>query len=382
MIRRALIMVVAAALAACSPELLPRPQTPGPTLAPATSTPVPIVGPVVPAPGLTSIHMLDERNGWGISDTNILRTGDGGTTWIKVSPQKAGPLGYSVLSDFLDEQHAWILAPDPSDMLKGILYKSGDGGASWEQIPVPFGGGAMHFLDSKDGWMLASLGAGAGSMGVAVFQTNDGGSIWTQSYTNDPNQANAGKSLPLGGLKDGLSPIDMQVAWIGGVTYAPGVIYLYRTKDAGASWEQVQVKVPDGYDQADFETRGPIFTTANTAYLPVTVSSQNGVMLAVYVSRDGGTSWLVTPNMIPQGGAMDFVSTQDGFVWNGTNFYVTHDGAQTWTTVSPDVTFGDSFSGMDFVTPITGFVLTGDASGAHGLYKTNNGGSTWDVLQK
>jgi photosystem II stability/assembly factor-like uncharacterized protein len=105
-------------------------------------------------------------------------------------------------------------------------------------------------------------------------------------------------------------------------------------------------------------------------------------MLAVYVSRDGGTSWLVTPNMIPQGGAMDFVSTQDGFVWNGTNFYVTHDGAQTWTTVSPDVAFGDGFSGMDFVTPNIGFVLTGDASGAHGLYKTNNGGSTWDVLQK
>ncbi len=107
---------------------------------------------------------------------------------------------------------------------------------------------------------------------------------------------------------------------------------------------------------------------------------QNGVMMAIYISSDGGTSWLLTPTMIPQGGAMDFVSAKDGYVWNGSTFYVTHDGAQTWATASPDVTFGDSFGGMDFVNPTTGFVLTSDASGAHGLYVTNDGGKTWNVL--
>ena len=79
---------------------------------------------------------------------------------------------------------------------------------------------------------------------------------------------------------------------------------------------------------------------------------------------------------------MDFVSAEDGFVWNGTAFYVTKDGAQTWKTISPDVSFGDSFSGMDFVSPSIGFVLTSHASGLRGLYKTTDGGATWNVIGK
>ena len=381
MIRRILILSLALSLVACTPELIPRPVTPGPSAVPATKTPVPINAPIVTSPALAKIAMLDESNGWGISDTAVVRTTDGGSTWYNLSPQNPGQLGYFVASSFLDALHGWILAPDTTDMLKGTLFSTADGGATWKHVAVPFGGGDLHFLDAKHGWMMAGLGAGAGSMGVAVLQTADGGQTWTQTYTNDPNQPNAGSSLPLGGLKDGLSPVNMEIAWIGGVTYAPGVIYLYRTKDAGATWVQSTIKVPDGYDQAQFETRGPIFVGANSAFLPVTVSSQNGVLLAVYVSHDGGANWLATPTMIPQGGAMDFVSALDGFVWNGSGFYVTHDGAQTWNTVHPDVAFAEGFSSMDFVSPTTGYVITSNAN-AHGLYVTNNGGVNWNVLGK
>jgi hypothetical protein len=240
----------------------------------------------------------------------------------------------------------------------------------------------MRFLDAKQGWIMASLGAGAGSMGVAIFQSKDGGSTWTQSYTNDPNQPNAGDSLPLGGLKDGLTPIDMQIAWVGGVTYTPGVIYLYESQDSGHSWNLFQLAPPAGYEQAQLETLGPTFVTLGAAYLPVSLASQNGELEAIYVSHNAGTSWVITPTLIPFGGKMDFVSADDGFVWNGTDFYVTKDGAQTWTTVPPDVAFGDSFSGMDFVSPTTGFVVTSDATGNRNLYKTTDGGATWNYLGK
>lgn len=382
MLRKAFVILLALILVACTPELIPRPVTPGPTLPPPTATPVPINAPAVTSPALAKISMLDDKNGWAISDTAVLRTIDGGHTWYNLSPENPGQLGYFVASSFLDAQHGWILVPDANDMLKGTLFSTGNGGAAWNHVSVPFGGGDLRFLDARTGWMMASLGAGAGSMGIAVYQTNDGGATWTQTYINDPNQPGAGSSLPLGGLKDGMTAVSSEVAWIGGITYTPGVIYLYQTKDGGATWQQVQIKVPDGYDQAQFETRGPIFLSAKTAYLPVTVSSQNGVLLVVYVSQDGGASWTQTPTMIPQGGSTDFVSAQDGFVWNGSVFYVTHDGAQTWKTVTPDIAFADTFSGMDFVNPTTGFVITNDASNNHGLYVTTNGGVNWNVLGK
>ncbi|HUL13546.1 MAG TPA: hypothetical protein VLU73_15440 [Methylococcaceae bacterium] len=375
------ILLFAFTLAACSPELLPVPVTQGPTLIPETPTSAPINSHVVAAPGLVSIHMLDEQNGWGINDQQVLRTNDGGVTWYDVSPTKSTQLGYAVSADFLDA-HAWVLVPDANDPLSGSLFHSSDAGLTWSTSQVPFGGGDLEFLDLKQGWMLASLGAGAGSMGVAVYQTSDGGQTWTRTYINDPNQTGAGDSLPLGGLKDGLTPVDIKTAWVGGVIYVPGEIYLYVTQDGGQTWKQSIVSTPPGYEQAELETRGPIFVDAKTAYLPVTLSSQNGVLLAMYISRDGGMSWLLTPKLIPQGGATDFVSTNDGFVWSGSDFYVTHDGAQTWTTITPDVGFGDSFGGMDFVNPTTGFVLTSDASGARALYKTTDGGATWNILSK
>ena len=382
MLRKAFLLGVVFILTACSPELIPRPVTPGPTLPPPTSTPVPLNAPVVTSPGLAKIAMLDEKNGWGISDTAILRTTDGGATWYDLTPKNAGKLGYFVASSFLDTQHAWILVPDQTDMLKGTLLRSSDGGVTWSNVSVPFGGGDLHLLDDKHGWMLASLGAGAGSMGVAVYQTGDGGTTWNQTYTNDPNQQGAGSTLPLGGLKDGLTPIDMQTAWVGGVIYTSCQAYLYQTTDGGGTWQQVSVPVPAGYEQAQCDTHPPLFPTPSTAYLPMSIASQNGVVMAIYVSHDSGKTWTRSQTLIPQGGQVDFVSAKDGFVWNGTSFYVTHDGAQTWTTVNPDVAFAESFSGMDFVSPTVGFVITSDASGAHALYKTTDGGATWNVLGK
>jgi hypothetical protein len=46
------------------------------------------------------------------------------------------------------------------------------------------------------------------------------------------------------------------------------------------------------------------------------------------------------------------------------------------------VGFGDTFGGMDFVSPSIGFVLTSDASGLRGLYNTTDGGATWIVVGK
>ncbi|MCJ7432235.1 MAG: hypothetical protein MUO77_01970, partial [Anaerolineales bacterium] len=70
----------------------------------------------------------------------------------------------------------------------------------------------------------------------------------------------------------------------------------------------------------------------------------------------------------------------EGVIYNGDQFYVTRDSARTWTSITPDIVFGDSFSSMDFVNSSTGWVITTDASNHHLLYRTSDGGATWFPL--
>ena len=48
--------------------------------------------------------------------------------------------------------------------------------------------------------------------------------------------------------------------------------------------------------------------------------------------------------------------------------------------MTPDVTFSDGFAGMDFVSPRVGFVLFDDGAGNRHVYKTLDGGLTWNIL--
>jgi photosystem II stability/assembly factor-like uncharacterized protein len=281
---------------------------------------------------------------------------------------------------FLDSQHAWLLTADPGDFMhSGALQRTTDGGRTWTSGPVPFGGGDLTFLDPSNGWMLADLGGGAGSNAVAVYQTRDGGANWRRVYVNDPNVEGAADSLPLGGLKSGLIPLDMQTAWIGGVVYAPGTVYLFRSDDAGRSWAPVTLDLPAGAENAELAFEEMQIVGPNEMVLAV---RQTGAayQLAIYVSTDGGDSWTRTPTLIPGGGSVDFVSPAEGVVWNGSQFYITRDAARTWTIVPPDVVFGETFAQMDFVSPDAGWVSTYDSSGRYTLYRTTDGARTWDPL--
>jgi photosystem II stability/assembly factor-like uncharacterized protein len=80
--------------------------------------------------------------------------------------------------------------------------------------------------------------------------------------------------------------------------------------------------------------------------------------------------------LIPEAGESAFISAEEAVIYNGEQFYVTRDAARTWTTVSPDIVFGDSFVTMDFVNPNSGWIVT-LAEEEYALYRTHDGGATW-----
>ena len=104
--------------------------------------------------------------------------------------------------------------------------------------------------------------------------------------------------------------------------------------------------------------------------------SGDSTQTAVYVTSDGGDTWTLMPTLIPNAGQSDFLSAEEGIIYNGEQFYVTRDAARTWATVTPDIVFGDSFALMDFVNPDSGWVVS-VVEDHHSLYRTHDGGRTW-----
>lgn len=361
------------------PTKIPPTEIP-PSPVPDTPAPAAINAPLVEAPALLDIHFLNELDGWGVTETQIVRTNDGGITWYNVTPPDVTSAGYNAHNFVLDNEHAWLQITDFATSIDtSAVYRTSDGGLTWIKSTAPFGGGRLTFLDEKNGWAFADLGAGAGSEAVAVYQTTDAGETWKQTYTNDPNQPNAGNSLPLGGIKSGLTPLNMQTAWVSGVVYSDGTVYLYRTDDGGANWSQVtSLTLPPAAQNTQISFEPVQVVTATDAFVTVRIPSDQ-TQLAVYVSNDAGNTWSLTPILIPNGGSADFLSATEAVIYNGAQFYVTHDAARTWSIIPPDVAFADTFAMMDFVNESTGWVIT-DSNDHRALYRTTDGGATWSPV--
>jgi photosystem II stability/assembly factor-like uncharacterized protein len=352
-----------------------------PTPFPDTPAPAVINAPLVESPALVAISFFNELDGWGMTETQIVRTNDGGITWYNVTPPDLTEAGYSVDLFVLDAHQAWIQNPDFDNFPNsGFMHRTSDGGITWTKTATPFSRAHITFLDSNHAWALADLGVGAGSNAVSVYQTSDGGATWLQTYTNDPNNANAKESLPLGGLKSGLAPVNMQTAFVHGVVYSQGTVYLFRTDDGGANWNAATLPLPVGAENYELSIDQMRFVSSVDGYIVMRLTGEN-YQTALYVTHDGGNTWSLAPALVQSSGSADFLSATELMLYIGGQFHVTRDAAQSWDVASPDVVFGDAFAMMDFVNTLTGWVITLDpATGHRSLYRTTDGGATWSPL--
>jgi photosystem II stability/assembly factor-like uncharacterized protein len=396
--------ILVLAISACTPMKLPattspisNTNTPTPVIIPETPSPrattvnTPAATqsnmPVVTSPGLVHIAFLDANNGWGVAGNNgghILRTADGGTTWQNVTPTGVSGIGLSTTLSILDVHTTWVLVPN-ADYFTGTLYRTSDGGQTWTSFQVPFGGGFVKFLNANTGRVLADLGAGAGSQGVELFQTSDGGATWLSVYNNDPTRPDSSNTLPLGGIKNGMTFLDANTGWVTGTRPVDGEVYLFVTRDGGASWEEQPIPLPSGYNTYQYMPQPPIFF-GNNGFLPLGIFMNSSTSFTFFVSHDGGATWSGDPSntkMVIKQGSTSFADSMHGWSWDGgPTLYSTSDGAQTWSGIAPNIDLSGRVAQMVFV-PRTGgqyagWVLTGqDDAGQSHLYKTTDSGSTW-----
>jgi hypothetical protein len=314
------------------------------------------------------------------SKSFVIRTVDSGARWQNVTPPDSQLRVGSLSGDFLSAEIGWVLAvplspstSQPSDP----VFRTLDGGRSWERLGRAPDGCRLDFVDRDNGW-CSVLGAAAGSESVSTFRTFDAGGTWDLvSQTAAPPATSTPGALSFGCDKD-VTFTSLTVGWAS-TACAAGVPYLSTSDDAGARWQRLaQIPTPPGVSLSyGWEMSSPV-VAGNELTVAVAFAGTPGAS-AVATSSDGGGTWRM--RVVPGLGKPTIVDVIDPTHWVGTDGAVlvtTDDGGSRWESWKPAVAMRDALGTpltLDFLSPMLGWAVSRDAGGP--LWWTTDGGRTW-----
>ncbi len=150
----------------------------------------------ISAGGFNAIQFTDSSNGWVVGgEGKILKTTDGGTTWLKVTNTGIAPQSNSKCLFFLNADTGWIGTNDgvPEQNPDRVVLRTTDGGYSWttsyrskNDTSAVF---SLYFRDANDGWFTGDYGLieHTASAGTGI---NGGGSGVPRVFDLDQNFPN------------------------------------------------------------------------------------------------------------------------------------------------------------------------------------------------
>lgn len=196
-----------------------------------------------------------------------------------------------------------------SDGIQGKLFKSEDGGQTWDTLRT---GGSYHdiqFNPSNPDILYALSGA--------LLKSTDGG----QSWTNILNHAGSETSV----RSMAIHPEHADVLYVGTSGFFGGG--LYKSTNDGASWEMLE-----GDESLENRLKNGITSIAIDSQHPNTVYVGTAWSGSLVKSTDGGKRWTV---LMDTGRIIDFLSAShwNGRVYVGVRFeglLSSDDGGITW----------------------------------------------------
>jgi hypothetical protein len=313
---------------------------------------------------------ITENTWWAAFDSNlstfVVRTVDSGTHWKNVTPPINGANLSGATVFFLDSDVAWATPQGVSDSQSPEpVYRTLDGGTSWQRLGMVPSGCQLDFVDQVHGWCTIT-GAAAGSATVWIYQTLDGGSTWVLvSHTGLYGQGSTPDSLPYACDKT-ITFTSATIGWASSDCDS-GSSYFYMSSDGGSQWEAQSPLSGD-------EIGVPVVTGTGVA-----LTVDTGTSTEVSTSSDGGKTWKLQP--VPGSTQYESVDLIDPTHWiatDGTRMMATDDAGDNWSSWRPTVDLKNSEGtalSLDFLSPLLGWAVP-DGNGGR-LSWTTDGGATW-----
>ena len=363
--------------------------SPPPTPLPPTDVP-PTAEPTSSAPSirLYDLFMMSTSRGYAIITygdiTNrVMRTTDGGETWIDITPESA-PTTTAELY-FLDESRGWVAYRSTSEGLPASAYtiwRTIDGGETWlASAPINMSDIAMEgigptgffFLNAQTGWFRASLGGGMNKSYPTIYRTTNGGQSWSRMM--DPYTDFELLSFS----KTGMVFSDSSYGWVTrdsrGVEWG---VYVQVTEDGGATWSSIALPEPTDapglyegggwcgayYPELTGYGRGSLVSTCEQVE-----DGETFYRTYLYTTTNGGATW--TYQNMPPGELFRFPGT---LVVAGRTIYQSTDGGENWNRMSTVDFYPGEYS---FVDPLHGWAMVTWEDDSRDLMRTTDGGVTW-----
>jgi len=299
-------------------------------------SPVPVQAP----DELRSMRMTSLSIMWAATLEHVLRSSDAGRHWSDVTPANApttsapAPVPDPVLFA-VDDNAAWVAY---GSFIGGpyVIFRTTNGGSTWVAASAPLQRGGivqLYFVDRAHGWATASLGAAAGSEGIAILRTVDGGVSWSLiAQTNDPSTNQSSPSGLSFNCDKGFATFGSATVGVIPIWCAGGLATLYRTTDGGFHWIVISLGQFDARGGTSSVGNSPTFLTPSDAILPASIYvAANQATSSLLVTHDAGASW--RDFLVPGPGGIDFESATSGWLLSN-SIEATSDGGATWRALA------------------------------------------------
>jgi photosystem II stability/assembly factor-like uncharacterized protein len=232
----------------------------------------------------------------GCSSGTVLRTSNGGKTWLRFKvPDASSSLEFRGIAAF-DAQAAIALSAGEATEGKAVLYRTEDGGRSWSQVFSSREPGvfldAIKFWDRRRGLVLGDPVRGK----WFGLSTDDGGRSWQPIDSRRWPQTLTGEAA-FAASNSALFTMKPGYAWIGsGVGPRARV---FRTNDFGRTWQVADTPLPSSSSSGIFSVNflNPKIGLAVGGDL----NDRNKPAPNVIATRDGGRSWQLAAVTNPPG---------------------------------------------------------------------------------
>lgn len=290
---------------------------------------------------LRGISAFNERVVWvSGSDSTVLRTIDGGTTWRKLFVT-SDKLDFRDI-DAVDEQTAYVLSIGNGAASR--IYKTTDGGSTWtlqfkNEDPKAFLD-AISFWDENHGIAFGD----SVDLSFYILLTNNGGRTWDRvpTQTLPPALGNEGAFAASG---TNIAVFGKTQAWIG--TGAAAKARVLRTTDGGRNWQVSETPLNAGPSTGIFSIA--FRDSKHGIVVGGDYTKENEAIKNAAVTEDGGRTWKLVAGLSGYRSVVAYVPDDQGkpskrvLALGPSAADLSMDDGQTWTRLG-----GPGFDSMSF----------------------------------